>query len=237
MSTVDLGQRTGLDVDPSVRVRVVSSAKALQGGYTKLDRLPPEQRVRLDRIRVEQARVDFLAARHACADVVADLIAVDRDRVGLVQECVSCGKQDHGPPHAIVDGRRPEGVSVSWAHSDGVVAAAAGRNIRIGVDVERLPAAPLEAGLLRVSLTPDEERAVRASVDPNAAFLGIWTLKEALVKIGEHSLDEVVASPLGELLANIPDVSTATWQDRGTRAIVGLVLASSLESASMADDL
>lgn len=95
----------------------------------------------------------------------------------------------------------------------------------MGVDVERVSPTPLDPGLLQAALTPQELRAVRTADDPSAAFLHAWTVKEALVKIGSHSLDEVIATPLTELHAQVPGVRTTAWLDLGAQAVVGLALA------------
>lgn len=82
---------------------------------------------------------------------------------------------------------RPEvpgsGVQVSLSHTRGAVAVAAGVGVAVGVDVEVVRTVPVER-LARRWLAPGEARwlAGREAGERSAAFLGLWTQKEALGK-------------------------------------------------------
>lgn len=167
-----------------------------------LDALTSVERGRALAFARPEDRADFVAAHLLARDCVARLVRVPATAVVLGQACERCGGP-HGRPFVV---GRPE-VFVSWAHSAGhVVAAAAGRPV--GADLETrehaVPGGPDEE-LLRRTGTAAERALVRADPDPRAAFLRLWVLKEALVKVGVMSLDDFAVTDLSPLLARPPD--------------------------------
>ena len=74
----------------------------------------------------------------------------------------------------------------SISHTDGLACAAVGVGCRIGVDVEALH--PIEPSLYDRILAPGERRGVIRSENPDAAFLGFWTMKEAAAKADGRGL-------------------------------------------------
>jgi 4'-phosphopantetheinyl transferase len=116
-------------------------------------------------------RRDFVAAR-----LLTRLLLRRRNSDGLdlasiadivlEQSCASCGGP-HGRPADVF------GLSVSWAHAGGFVAAAVGPG-HVGVDVEPLVRARLDR--------PDEARALRG-----------WVRGEAIVKWGHGTVDDAVS--------------------------------------------
>ena len=108
---------------------------------------------------------------------------------------------DHEPDgRPVVRGAR---VEVSVSHGRGAIAAAAGPTVPIGVDVEVLR--PLPVGMLaRRWLRPDESEWIGRCepADRSAAFLWLWTQKEALGKAAGRGLAGgpglLVAVPLPE---------------------------------------
>lgn len=151
--------------------------------------LAPYERARADRLRRPADRDDHVAAHVLVRRVAAALLTdagrgVEAGDLVLEQRCPGCGGHDHGRP-AITGA---DGVHVSLSHARGwVAAAAAGRPC--GIDVEPVaPGAPLEG-----VLAPGEVTALTA-LGPevrNAAFLRLWTRKEAVVKAGAASLDDL----------------------------------------------
>ncbi len=168
-----------------------------------LDALPEPGRVltatelgRMARFRRWRDRQDFLAA-HVLARACAGRFAgVPADRLTLVQRCSRCGGEDHGRPRL----RELPGLNLSISHTAGYVAAIAGWS-RVGVDVEGAGggAIRLDEGLAALSLTPSEWRQVKAAPDRSQAFVRLWVRKEALVKLGELSLDSLATADLSQL--------------------------------------
>ena len=145
---------------------------------------------RHDRLALPTDRHDLLAARVLARTAVATLVAGDPDAVHLSQHCPRCGGTSHGPPSASFGS---VAVAVSWAHSDGLVAAAAApAHLRVGVDVETGDGRGWPG-------TTAAERAGLETLAPQAqpaAFRRLWTVKEALLKAGLWGLDDLTSTPL-----------------------------------------
>ncbi|MFD9125467.1 4'-phosphopantetheinyl transferase family protein [Kitasatospora sp. NPDC059571] len=162
--------------------------------------LNPAERERADRFRKEQNRLDFVAAHLLVRLCAARLLGIPVAGAALVQRCPDCGREGHGIP-ALAD--RPQ-LRLSLAHTDGVVAAAAGPE-PVGVDVELLSARAELADLHERVLTDAEWDAVRAHPDPGGAFLRLWVRKEAIIKVGRATLDTLDTVDLSALPLDAPD--------------------------------
>jgi 4'-phosphopantetheinyl transferase len=90
--------------------------------------------------------------------------------------CVLCGCANGKP--RVVDPPAP--VDFSLSHSGDHVVVAITDGTPVGVDIERLRAAPVDDGLLRSVLTPGEIAAIDTERDD--AFIRLWVRKEAVVK-------------------------------------------------------
>lgn len=114
-------------------------------------------------------RADWRAGRLAAKRAVADVTGCQLDRIRI-----ESGRD--AAPRAVLDddrGRRTLGLRLSLAHGNGRAVAVACRGARVGVDVERARALPLDwAGFF---LTAGEQP---GGVD----VLVCWTLKEAAWK-------------------------------------------------------
>ncbi|GMA20226.1 hypothetical protein MM440_15825 [Arsenicicoccus piscis] len=147
--------------------------------------LSEAEQQRHDRLRRSNDRRDYLAA-HLLVRVLVRGLAVGAGldhldpaspldvaalaAIEIEQRCPTCGRTGHGRPAVV---RGPD-VAVSWAHADGVVAAAVtpGRTTAIGIDVERIGAR--------------SERAAGVSTST-------WCRMECAVKAGLTDLDQVLA--------------------------------------------
>ncbi|MET9643859.1 4'-phosphopantetheinyl transferase family protein [Streptomyces syringium] len=124
------------------------------------------------------------------------------------------------PPGEIRIGREPggrprlggaaEGLHVSVSHCAGVVAVALSRLGPVGVDVERLRPLPAVA-LGRRWFSAAEARwlAERAAEEQPAAFLWLWTHKEAMGKVRGLGLSD------GGLRRAVPYPAGLSWSDVG----------------------
>ncbi|POX37949.1 phosphopantetheinyl transferase-like protein [Streptomyces sp. Ru73] len=147
--------------------------------------LTPAERARADAFRSPGDRDDFVAA-HALVRLCAGrLLGSPAHALTVVQRCGECGRP-HGRPRLA---EAPD-LGVSLAHTKGWVAAAAAPG-PVGIDVETDPGGPLDRRLAQRACTERELAAVCRQDRPQRAFLRQWVRKEALVKVGVATLDEL----------------------------------------------
>jgi 4'-phosphopantetheinyl transferase len=140
-------------------------------------------------------------ARHATAHALLRLVLgrlLDRrpERLRLDRTCPQCG-EPHGKPRLIGPG--PE---FSLTHSGDIVGVAVAE-APVGLDVEDLAVHRSDPALEEETLAP-VERAMLDEVDSAerpAAFLRLWTRKEALLKTTGTGL----TVPLRDLIVGPPD--------------------------------
>jgi phosphopantetheinyl transferase len=105
------------------------------------------------------------------------------------------------PPRLLrTDGRAADALHASLSHSGRWVAAAVADG-PVGVDVEDRALVRPVARLAGRVLHPREQAWLAAQRDPAAAFLWLWTLKEAAIKgqgsrLGLHRLPRILCRPL-----------------------------------------
>jgi 4'-phosphopantetheinyl transferase len=137
------------------------------------DTLDAEERARAARFVFERDRARFIAAHRALRHVLA--LRTGRSAMTLRFENGSFGK-----PHLL----DAPGCAFSLSHSAGTALIAMSADGEIGVDVEVLRPADDRLALAQRHFTASEQR-VLAATDPgliDAAFLRVWTRKEACVK-------------------------------------------------------
>ncbi|MFJ5923907.1 4'-phosphopantetheinyl transferase family protein [Kitasatospora sp. NPDC092948] len=157
------------------------------------------ERERADRFRRPADRDDYVAAHLLVRYCAAAHLGIDPADVAFGQQCPGCGLAGHGRP-LLTD--RPA-THLSLSHTGGIIAAAAGP-VPIGVDVEHLgPRTTDPASLSRV-LSPAEDALVRSHPDPTRAFLRQWVRKEALIKLGRATLDNLTSIDLSALPLDPP---------------------------------
>ncbi len=194
----------------------VERAEATLARYP-MPSLQPYERARAARFVRDRDVTDYIAAHLLAREVVAASMDVDLTVVEFAQTCGQCGGTDHGRPSVLAD----PAVAVSWSHARGVVAAAAARAYAVGVDTERACGWTSVMSLIDATATPAEAAGIRASTDPESAFLRLWTRKEALVKAGALTLDQ-----LAEVAAVARrGISLASWYDREAEAWVAVSVA------------
>ncbi|MDA0644041.1 MULTISPECIES: 4'-phosphopantetheinyl transferase family protein [Nonomuraea] len=145
--------------------------------------LTSAERERAARFRHEADRHAFVAAHLLVRLCAAELLGVAPHRLTLAQVC-----HVHGPGHGRPYLEEAPAVGVSLSHTRGYVCAAAGHG-RVGVDAERVPPGPLDRMLAGMALTPRE----RKDAGGNEDLIRVWARKEALIKRGELTLDELSA--------------------------------------------
>ncbi|GAA4232069.1 4'-phosphopantetheinyl transferase [Streptosporangium album] len=156
---------------------------------TGMDLLTEVERDRAAKFLREGDRRDFVAAHLLVRRCAAKVVGVPEDRLTLLQHCDRCGP-GHGRPYLA---EVPE-LGVSLSHSHGYVCAAVGPG-RVGVDAEHVPEGPLDEALAAHALAPVERPLAR----DNEALIRFWVRKEALIKRGELTLDDLRTTDLSGL--------------------------------------
>ena len=170
--------------------------------------LTPAERERAEVFRLPADREAYIAAHVLARLCAAEALGAEAGGLTVVQHCDSCGGP-HGKPSLV---EAPE-LAVSWSHTHGGVAAAAGSG-PIGVDIEGLRGRDF-ALLRKKTLTPAELQWADGEPDPDAAFLRLWTRKEALIKVGRLSLGSMARADLvgdaGHLVAGWDGFRFEDW--------------------------
>lgn len=128
-----------------------------------------ERRDRLERITSEKDRCNSLLAELLARYALKRSLMLDQAQIVLAHD-------ELGKPY--FDGIADAFLSIS--HTDGCVAVAIGET-RVGVDVERLR--PVKLQLADRYFDPRETSRIYAEDDREAAFMEIWTKKEAYLKM------------------------------------------------------
>ncbi|MDN0196788.1 4'-phosphopantetheinyl transferase family protein [Streptomyces sp. S.PNR 29] len=194
-------QATAVRDDQALAV-VVSTQEVLGHPAARRNVLTSVELRRAAAFRFDRDRDDFVAAHLLVRLCAGRLLGVPADTLSLVQHCADCGSREHGKPSLA---GLPD-VHVSLSHTQGVVAAAVGRQ-RVGVDVERATVPDTVLVAAERVLSDVELRTMRASALPDRYFLRQWVRKESLVKIGETRLGDMAKTDLSALPVDTPDGS------------------------------
>jgi 4'-phosphopantetheinyl transferase len=105
--------------------------------------------------------------------VLGAYLGIDGDRVVLTDG-------EHGRPALAHD----QSLGFNWSHSGGHALIAIGREIAPGIDLEQLRPRPRALEIAKRYFTDDETSALAALAanTRHAAFLELWTAKEAVLK-------------------------------------------------------
>lgn len=145
--------------------------------------LPAADRERAARFARDDARARYLTGRYAVRTALGELLGAPPAELRFVRRCHRCGGTGHGRP--TLRWPRAERVDFNLAHSGALVAVAAARGRRVGIDVERLRPGLDVLGVARFALSAGEIAELEALTDPDerrAAFFRCWTRKEAYLK-------------------------------------------------------
>jgi 4'-phosphopantetheinyl transferase len=184
-------------------------------GPERLDRLAclltPDEAERAARLRAEEPRRRFIAARGVLRELLGRCL-------GAPPEALRFAYAEHGKPRLV--GVGAETLRFNLAHSGGLAlyAVAAGRDV--GVDVECVRAT---LGAMRIAerfFAPAEIAWLREQPEAarQTAFFRLWTCKEAFLK----ATGEGVTRPLREVEVSLgADEETATVTRRGAAEAPG----------------
>ena len=174
--------------------------------------LPATDRERAARFSRDDARARHLAGRYAVRTALGDLLGAPPTELRFVRRCHRCGGTGHGKP--ALSWPRDERVDFNLAHSGALVAVAAVRGGRVGIDVERLRPGLDVLGVARFALSAEEIAELEALADPDerrAAFFRCWTRKEAYLKARADGLPgslrawSVSCSRAAVVVPNVPE--------------------------------
>ncbi len=190
----------------NVWIRTLQVSSAIES--TCFEVLTSEERERAARYRVGRPRNDFILTRGTLRFLLAR-------HVGMTPQELSFRYSEYGKP--VVDG--PFDLRFNVSHTDGLALIAIARAREIGIDVEKINAAPDARKLAERFFSVRERHFLEclSGEELQAAFFRCWTRKEAYVKArGEglslplHQFDVSVApNESRALLATRPDPSEA----------------------------
>ena len=161
----------------------------------------------------------------------APLRAVLAAYLGVAAEQVALTDGEHGRP-ALAAGLDPS-LGFNWSHSGGQALIAIGRHLMPGIDLERLRPRARALEIAERYFSTDEATALATlpAAQRNAAFLELWTAKEAVLKalgrgiaFGLNRLS--IASAVDQLqLQRLEGDDVTAWQLRRLDIDSGLVAA------------
>lgn len=138
--------------------------------------LSADEQARADRLRFEDDRLRFIAARAGLRQRLAALVDADPAELEFAYG-------EHGKPQ-LAGVAADSGWQFNLSHSGDVAVLAALPHLAVGVDIERLRAMRDRDALVRRHFSPAENTAYFAlpEAQRQAGFFAAWTAKEALVK-------------------------------------------------------
>jgi 4'-phosphopantetheinyl transferase len=188
----------------SVDVWLVALDRTLPGAAGLLD---VAELGRAARFAFERDRGRFVAGRAALRAILAGY-------VGAAPGALAFSAGSRGKPAL------PGGLPFSFSHSLDRALCAVGVDREIGVDLEALREVPDAEGIVRSSFTPEEQAAWRAAGGGGgAAFLRLWTRKEAALKALGVGLAGLDAPALAARPTELHDLSL----DAGYAAALAIV--------------
>ncbi|MDQ6783321.1 MAG: 4'-phosphopantetheinyl transferase superfamily protein [Actinomycetota bacterium] len=144
----------------------------------ELDLLDDEERSRVEEFTSESARRTYIASHGFLRRVLGSHLGLDPAALRYDRRCEHCGHPHHGRPR-LIGGLASFSLSHSGRHI--LIALADGP---VGADIEDVTRRPVIDGVIR-RCCGERERAWLeglANRDRPAAFLGLWTKKEAVAK-------------------------------------------------------
>jgi len=170
-------------------VVAVASSSAEGMSSDELDkailRLPKPEQSRARNLRLEMPRRAFVLGRLLLRSTVARIAEVPPGDVGIELEPTGRPRLTGELSHYFV----------SIAHSASRVVVGVAKR-QVGVDVEQLQQSPPQPRLMARVCSPDELRVLEVMNDADraAAFMTVWTRKEAYGKAVGHGLDFPLSS-------------------------------------------
>jgi 4'-phosphopantetheinyl transferase len=187
-------------------------ANEVQAEFAAL--LRPHEVARMQRLHFEAGKRQFALTRALQREVLSAYSAEIAPAQWQFQSSAE-GRPSLAPPFDRT------GLSFNLAHTHGVVAMAVCRHAGVGVDVEKLKAAPLAVAGRYFS--PVEAAQLRALPDEaqSRRFMQLWTLKEAYLKAvgtglagGLGCMSFVFDTLEGFHFERADDANAARWQFR-----------------------
>ena len=164
--------------------------------------LDDEERAHSVTFLADAVRRRYVGSHAFLRRVLADHLGVDPAEIRYERHCEHCAHPEHGRPR-LVGGRGP---SFSLSHSGPHVLVAVTDGL-VGADIEEAARRPVAERVIRRTCTVGEQAwlAGVGEADRSAAFLGLWTRKEAVAK----ALGLGLVLPFGSFEVVGPDPITA----------------------------
>lgn len=133
------------------------------------------EHLRDDEIHVWQLNYQPHHGREPLRSVLGAYLGIETDRVTLTNG-------EHGRP--TLAGAHDPSLGFNWSHSGNHALIAVGRRITPGIDLEQLRVRPRALEIAQRYFSTDETVALAAlpATARDAAFLDLWTAKEAVLK-------------------------------------------------------
>ncbi|MGA8117947.1 MAG: 4'-phosphopantetheinyl transferase superfamily protein [Actinocatenispora sp.] len=168
--------------------------------------LSDAERTRSGEFRSEPARELFIASRALQRALGSRYLGRPPEKIEVARQCQLCDDPHHGRPF-LVDA---DGLEYSVSHSGTLVVIAYSRDCRVGLDTEQVDRRLDVATMKDRVLAPEEAREVTGSdAQRRAAFLRLWTRKEAVLKLTGHGL----SVPLADVVVNADEAHVAPRPD------------------------
>ncbi|MEY4386800.1 MAG: hypothetical protein RLY20_2083 [Verrucomicrobiota bacterium] len=201
-------------------VRLDASAHTIESAQQQLS---PEERMRVSEFRNEIARRNFVIARAALRLILGRHLEIDAPSIQF-----SLGAQGKPALAGTVAGK----LEFNLTHSGDLALVATSRQTVVGIDVERMRPMPDALRIAERFFSKDESAKLKMLTDTerSAAFLNLWTRKEALAKatgIGiANTLARFAVTSGDEAIVTAIDGDTrqaAEWTLHAFRPVAGYV--------------
>jgi 4'-phosphopantetheinyl transferase len=164
------------DID-GIELRIVEAGGTEHELSILCDLLSDDERARLSRLKVEDARRSFIISRGSLRTILGGVL-------GCEPSTLRFGEGEHGKPF-LADAHAGSGIEFNVSHSGRLFLYAISRGRQVGVDVERKkPGLDVEK-LARRYFAPGEARRLleeAPAAERLDGFYRCWTRKEAYLK-------------------------------------------------------
>jgi 4'-phosphopantetheinyl transferase len=146
--------------------------------------LSPEEGARAGRLPAGVARDTFVTSRGLQRLIGSHYLGTAPEHVRIVRTCAHCGA-DHGRPRFA-----GAGIDYSVSHTRSWVLIGVVSEGLVGIDLDTAPSGRTVDKLIPKTLTPREQNVLARTPEDErpAAFVRLWTRKEAAVKLAGRGL-------------------------------------------------
>lgn len=185
--------------------------------------LDAAERHRAERFATAPLRWRYVAAHGALRRILGGMLGAD-------PACIRLAADERGRPRLA--GNPPPALDFNLSHSEGAALLAVAAGPRVGIDLERIRAAPPLEIARDVFCARERTAFARlGGAARAAAFYALWTRKEALVKGLGCGLDTDL--PSLDVSASRPSGAPDGWRLRALPALPGFAAALALQGEAL----